>query len=174
MDAIENILTRHSVREFNDAPVEQEKIELILKAGFAAPSAVNKQPWHFIVVDEMELRFSLASGLPYCKMAAQAPLSIVVCGNQNKFYHDPDDDLYWINDTSAAVENILLAAHALGLGAVWTAVYPEGDRIRLVKDILKLPDHLVPLAVIPIGYPIKPGKIIDKYDPMAVTYNSFK
>lgn len=174
MDAIDNIMTRHSVREFKDTPVEPEKIDLILKAGFAAPTAVNKQPWHFVVVDDMKLRFTLASDLPYCKMIAQSPIAIVVCGDEKKFYKDPDEDLYWVNDTSAATENILLAAHALGLGAVWTAVYPEVSRIRVVRETLNLPDNLIPLAVIPLGYPAKTGKVIDKYDSGAVSYNRFE
>ncbi len=170
MEAIENILTRTSVREFNDQAVEQEKLEMILKGAFAAPSAVNRQPWHFVVVDQADLKMELAQGLPYCQMVTQAPVAILVCGDKDRFLKG-EDDLYWINDTSAASQNILLCAHALGLGAVWTAVYPEQERVVAVKKILNLPDNLIPLSLIPIGYPSRTLKAKDKYLRTAVSYN---
>ena len=172
MEAIENILTRSSVREFSDQVVEREKVDLLLKVAFAAPSAVNRQPWHFVVVDQEQLRLELAQALPYCKMIVQSPLAIVVCGDKEKFLKG-QNDLYWINDTSAASQNILLGAHALGLGAVWTAIYPEQDRVEAVGRILNLPDRLIPLSLIPIGYPVRQGSVKDKYQKNAVSYNRF-
>lgn len=172
MEAIENILTRTSVREFNDQAIESDKLETIIKAAFGAPSAVNRQPWHFVIVDQPDLRADLAKGLTYCEMVAQSPVAIMVCGNKDKFFQG-EDDLYWISDTSAACQNILLAAHALGLGAVWSAIYPEKERIDAVRRIMNLPDNLIPLSLIPIGYPAKVAQAKDKYQPESVSHNRF-
>lgn len=172
MEAIENILTRTSVREFNDQAVESEKLEMIIKAAFGAPSAVNRQPWHFVIVDQPDLKAELAAGLPYCAMVVQSPVAIMVCGDKDKFFQG-EDDLYWISDTSAACQNILLATHALGLGAVWTAIYPEKDRVATVRRIMNLPDNLIPLSLIPIGYPSRVVKAKDKYQPGAISHNRF-
>lgn len=113
--AYENILTRVSVRRYLDKPVSDELITAILHAAMAAPSGVNRQPWEFVVVDDSAKLKKLAEALPYAKMTAEAPLAIVVCGNRSRFLDGVDDNL-WEQDLSASSENILLAAHALGLG----------------------------------------------------------
>lgn len=120
----------------------------------SAPTGVNKQPWEFIVVDDPELLTKLAEALPYAKMTAQAPVAIVVCGNKDRFL-DGVDNVLWEQDLSAASENILLSAHAIGLGGVWTCIYPHEERIVSVKTILNLPDSLIPFNLIPVGYPEK-------------------
>ena len=125
--AIEIIMARKSVRSYTSRPVEKEKVDIMLKAAMAAPSAVNKQPWSFIVIDDKEVLNHLAQVLPYAKMTAEAPMAIVVCGDLTKSLNG-ELGQYWMLDCSAASENLLLAAEALGLGAVWTAVYPEEQR----------------------------------------------
>ena len=140
--AIENIFARKSVRTYTPQPIEKEKVDLLVKAAMAAPTAVNKQPWAFVVVDDRKVLDKLAAELPYAKMTAQAPLAIVVCGDLSKALNG-ETDRYWMLDCSAASENLLLAAESMGLGAVWTAVYPENDRIAKVRSVLSLPDHKI-------------------------------
>lgn len=167
---LENILTRTSDRLFDAAKdVEKDKIETILRAAMAAPSGVNRQPWHFYVVTDKKILEALADSLPYCKMAKDAGAAIVVCGDSAKFLDGVDDTL-WVQDLSAASENILLASHALGLGSVWTALYPHPDRIEKVKNLLAIKDTLIPFNVIPVGYVRTPHHPLDKWNPSAITY----
>ena len=163
------IATRTSVRAYQQQAVEEEKVEQLLRAAMAAPSAVNKQPWAFIVVREKETLEKLAATLPYAKMTAEAPLAIVVFGDLTKALEGEAAD-YWIQDASAATENLLLAAHGLGLGAVWTGLYPIPDRVESVQQILRLPQYIVPLNVIPIGYPAETPAIKDKWKPGNIHY----
>lgn len=170
---IKTILNRKSVRQFSSKPVEKTKIEAILHAGMAAPSARNRQPWKFIVVDEKDLLKALGEELPYAKMLLDSPLGIVVCGDiRNK--EDETANTFWVQDCSAAVENILLAAESLGLGAVWTACYPRQDRIEIPARILNLPDGIVPLCVIPMGYPKTETSPIEKWNEENVIYNKWE
>lgn len=170
--AIENILARKSVRAFTPKPVEKEKVDLLLKAGMAAPTAVNKQPWAFVVIDDRNVLDQLAAELPYAKMTAQAPLAIVVCGDLSKALNG-ETDRYWMLDCSAASENLLLAAESMGLGAVWTAVYPESDRMAKVRTVLSLPDYIVPLNLIPVGYPQHQEEAKDKFNTEKIHYNKW-
>ena len=172
MDAIEVILTRTSVRTYLDKKVEPEKIDVLLKAAMAAPSAVNKQPWAFIVITDRDKLNTLAESLPHAKMLTKAPLAIVVCGDLSKGLEGNALN-YWVQDVSAASENLLLAAHALGLGAVWTGVYPLMERVNDVSRILELPRHIVPLNVIPVGYPAGETAPKDKWNPENIHYNGW-
>ncbi|MDE6270748.1 MAG: nitroreductase family protein [Muribaculaceae bacterium] len=170
LQALNNILTRTSDRNFDkNKAVEKPALLTILNAAMAAPSGVNKQPWHFVVVTSRALLDELAHALPYCKSAASAPAAIVVCGDETRFLAG-DDATLWVQDVSAASENILLAAHALGLGAVWTAVYPHPDREAAVREILNLPANLVPFNIIPIGHPETTHNPIVKWDPAKITW----
>lgn len=169
---LQNIMSRTSDRMFDSSrEVGPDQIETLLRAGMAAPSGVNKQPWQFVVVTNNALRQQLASALPYCKFANEAPLSIVVCGDKTRFLEGDDNEL-WVQDLSAASENILLAAHALGLGSVWTALYPHADRMGSVMEILQLPENFVPFNVIPIGYVKIAHTPLNKWNPAAVTYRT--
>lgn len=169
-EAYMNILRRISVRIYEDTPVSDDQIAALLHAAMSAPSAVNRQPWEFIVVDDRKLLVQLADALPYAKMTAHAPVAIVVCGNEERFLDGVDSTL-WEQDLSAAAENILLAAHAIGLGGVWTCLYPHDDRIAPVRKILNLPDHLIPFNLIPIGYPEKEHAPMEKWHPDRVHQN---
>lgn len=155
---IQNILQRKSVRGYADSPVEEEKIEVLLEAGMAAPSGKNAQPWDFIVITRRDILDEMAEKLPYAKMLKEAHVAIAVCADRTK-------SPYWYVDCSAATQNILLAAEALGLGAVWTATYPYRDRMDVVKELCGLPGSYDSLCVIPIGYPARENKPRDKYDP---------
>lgn len=169
---LDNIATRVSVRSYLDKPVEEVKIEQLLRAGMAAPSAVNKQPWHFVVVTDKEQLKALAKTNPYAGMAAKAPLAIVVCGDMKKALPGKAQE-FWVQDCSAATENILLAANALGLGAVWTGTYPTEERCEAVAKVLQLPKSIVPLNIIVIGYPDGKNTPKDKWKPSNISYNTY-
>lgn len=162
-----NILTRASVRKFQDKAVEAEKVEKMLRAAMAAPTAVDKRPWHFVVVNEREVLDQLGG------MLKRAPLGIVICGNMQKAL-DGDGREFWVQDVSAATENLLLAAHALGLGAVWTGAYPIKRRCEEISKVLNLPEYIIPLDIVVIGYPDGAVTPKDKWDESNVTYNKFK
>ena len=170
--AIKNIMTRTSVRKYTNEAVKKADIETMLRAGMAAPTAVNKQPWHFVVVTDREQLNALAAANRGTGMAAKAPLAIVVCGDMQKTLSGVGQG-FWVQDCSAATENILLAANALGLGAVWTGLYPNEERANAVRDIVKAPEHIVPLCVIVIGHPADAPTPKDKWKPENVSYNKF-
>lgn len=163
-DAMENIFARKSVRKYLPKPVEKEKLELLLKAGMAAPSGKDVRPWEFVVIDDRAVLDSMAAVLPYAKMLKEAPVAIVVCGDTTK-------SSYWYLDCSAATQNILLAAEALGLGAVWTATYPYPERMEVVKKYTNIPDQINSLCVIPVGYPAVPHSPKNKWNETKVHYN---
>jgi len=168
---IESILSRSSVRVYEPGvKVSAQDVETIMRAAMAAPSAVNKQPWQFVVVTDKELLRGLSEALPYAKMAAGASLAIVVCGDSSHFL-DGIDNVLWVQDLSAVSENILLAAHALGYGGVWTAVYPHPERENPVVRLLSLPGGIIPFNVIPIGKPAHEPHIIDKWDSRRIHYD---
>ncbi|MDR0367627.1 MAG: nitroreductase family protein [Bacteroidales bacterium] len=165
--ALSVIYNRKSVRNFiADKPIGKEDIDRIIRAGFAAPSGRDSRPWEIVVVDDREVLDGMAEKLPYAKMLAQSPLAMIVCGDTTK-------SSYWYVDCSAVTENILLAVEALGLGAVWTAAYPYEDRTGVVAEYLHLPDNILPLVVIPMGYPQGEHKPKDKYDPTKIHYNKW-
>lgn len=171
-DAYRNILTRTSVRRYSADPVSEDVKQALLRAGMSAPSGVNRQPWEFVLIDDPATLQALADALPYAKMVAKAPLAIAVCGNSERFL-DGDDATLWVQDLSAASENILLAAHALGLGGVWTCLYPHPDRMSSASALLHLPDSVVPFSLIPVGYPAVQPKPMDKWHPDRVHHNRY-
>ncbi len=160
-ERVDMICSRRSVRSFTGVAVSRENLLTILRAGMSAPSAVNVQPWAFVVVTKREMLDALCDVLPYAKMLDKAGAAIVVCGIPEK--DNVYSRKYWTMDCSAASENILLACHALGLGAVWTAAYPEADRMASVRKLLDIPERIVPLNVIPIGVPADKGQPKEKF-----------
>ena len=171
--AINNIMTRTSIRQYTDEPVSKADIETMLRAGMAAPTAVNKQPWHFVVINSKEKLAELAGDNPRGGMLKKAPLAIiVVCGNMDKALPGQGRG-FWVQDCSAATENILLAANAIGLGAVWTGLYPDENRAGAVAKVLKLPETYIPLCTIVIGHPAEQPTPKDKWKPENVSYNEF-
>ncbi len=160
---LDNIAQRKSVRHFVEGKeVSKADLETLVKAGMAAPTARNSQPWEFYIVSTPEAKRELEAGLPYAKMLTQASAAIVVCGNA-EYMLDGEGREYWVQDCSAATQNILLAAEAMGLGAVWTGVYPVRERVEVVRQALSLPTTHVPLCVIPVGYPTGDDQPKDKF-----------
>ena len=167
---LENIHSRKSVRNFIEGKqIPKEDIETLLKAAMAAPTAVNLQPWHFIVVDNRADLDALNQKLPYAKMLEKASAAIIVCGDTEI---KAGDLSFWELDCSLASANILLAAEAMGLGALWTAVYPT-ERTAFVQEYFNMPANIVPLNLIPIGYPTGEDKPKDKYKPEKIHYNKW-
>lgn len=164
------IQQRKSVRQYQDKPVPKEKTDTLLRAAMAAPTARNIQPWLFYVITNRKILDQLAEELPYAKMLAQAPMAIVVAGDTKKGNPNEEQIHNWTLDCAAATQNLLLAAEALGLGAVWTGVYPYKARIAAVSKALELPDHIIPLNIIPIGYPLLDDRPKDKWDPEKVKW----
>ena len=168
----QNIMTRTSVRAYLDKPVEDEKIEKLLRAGMAAPSAVNVQPWHFVVVKDKSTLEKIAEVTPNARMAKDAPLAIVVCGDMTNEKPGMVRE-FWSQDASAATENILLQAHGMGLGAVWTGTYPDPKRCEAISGLLHLPSQIIPFATIVIGYPKGETTPKDKWKPENVSYEVY-
>lgn len=162
-ETMKTIFNRRSVRTYSAAPVSGEQLNDLVRAGMAAPTAVDTRPWDFIVITDKALLARLAGALPYAKMTEQAAAAIIVTGDLRRQYGG-EDASYWLMDCCAATENILLAAESLGLGAVWTAVYPEADRVAAVRKLLGIPAHVMPLNLIPIGVPAAKPKAGDKYN----------
>jgi nitroreductase len=149
MDTIDAIMTRRSIRKYTGKKVSEEQIKTILKAAMAAPSAKNRQPWHFIVVKDEELLSRICEVNPHAEMAKEASLAIIVCADLSL----EQSQEFAIEGCSLAGENILLAAHTLGLGAVWTALYPNEARVIGARKLFNIPQNIIPLCLIPIGYP---------------------
>ena len=169
---INNIMTRTSIRQYTDEPVSQQDVETLLRAGMAAPTAVNAQPWHFVAITDKAKLKELATTNRRGSMIEQAALAIVVCGNMDKAMKGKGQ-AYWIQDCSAATENILLAAHGLGLGAVWTGLYPMEDRVAAVSQVLHLLQIIIPLCTIVIGHPAESPTPKDKWKPENISYNEY-
>jgi len=165
---IDDLFARRSIRKFTSESVSEEQIDMILKAAMAAPSAGNRKPWHFVVIAERPLLSALAEAHPYAKMLNEAPLCIVPCGEPGLSF--ADRPAYWVQDVSAATENILLAAVGLGLGAVWCGVHPVPERVEAVRRILGIPDHIIPLALVAIGHPAEEKEPRTQYDVTRVHY----
>lgn len=169
---VDNLMTRTSIRAYQQQPVEDEKIETLLRAAMAAPSAGNKQPWTFVVIKDKETLENIAARFRTAGMVKNAPVAIVVCGDMEKTF--PEDGLdYWVEDTSAATENLLLAAHGIGLGAVWCGIYPMRERVAYLKELLGLPENIVPLNVVPVGYPAEDPAPKDKWKPELIHYEKW-
>ena len=170
--AITNIMTRVSVREFTGEKISEAQIDTLLRAAMAAPSAINKQPWAFIVVTDEAKIAELGEALPYSRCSNHPAVAIIPCGDLTKAIPGEMAD-FWINDVSAATENLLLAAHAMGLGAVWTGLHPDMNRAKMVQEMLGLPEHIIPLCVVPVGIPAEHPDVKDKYKPENIHYNAW-
>lgn len=151
MEAMETILGRRSVRKYSDEPVTETQLKRLLEAGMAAPSAHNKQPWHFVVVRDRATLLQIPKFHMYSKMLEQAALAIIVCGDLEV----EGGTGFWVQDCSAATQNILLAAKATGLGAVWLGVYPNETLVKGLKGLLGIPTKVMPLCIISVGHPLE-------------------
>ncbi len=169
MELTKAINTRRSIRRYLDKPVPENMLLDLVHAAMQAPSAGNQQPWHFVIVTEREKLDKIPAFHPFCKMVTKAPAAIVVCG-------DPEGrkwPQFWVQDCSAAIQNLLLAATDLGLGTVWTGVYPEEDRIDGTRRLFNIPGSVIPLAIIPIGWPEGEFKEMDRLNKERIHTNSW-
>ncbi len=169
---IDDIMTRTSVRAYSDRPVSDEQVDTILRAAMASPSAGNKQPWRFVVIRDRNALNYIAENFHTMPMMKDAQLAVVVCGDLKATFGGDGRD-YWVEDASAATENLLLAAHALGIGAVWCGVYPQSDRVKQFSEMLHLPEDIIPLNCIAIGYPSGESTPKDKWKPEYIHYNTW-
>lgn len=169
-DALDVIMTRTSVRQYTQQPISEATLDTLLRAGMAAPTAGNKQPWKFLVITDRTALDSLANG--NWRMAAQAQAAIIVCGDTENVFPGEGRD-YWVQDCSAATENILLAAHAVGLGAVWCGCYPITERVNNVRRLFDIPSQIVPMSIVMLGYPAGEQHPKDKYKPENIHFNKW-
>ena len=167
------IYARKSVRNFTGAEVSREALTEMVRAGMAAPTARNRQPWQFVVIQDRTAMNSLAEKLPYAKMLASAGAAIIVCGDLEIAKAGGTESM-WMLDCSAATQNILLAAESMGLGAVWTAAWPYDDRMSAVNETINLPEHVIPLCVIPVGVPTGEDKPKNKWQEERLHWDKFK
>ena len=154
-----SIYTRRSIRKYQKRPVEEQKIRELLKASMCAPSAGNEQPWHFIVLDDRKLISRIPEFHPYAAMVEEASHVVCVCADLNLQLYEG----YWVQDCSAATQNMLLMAEELGIGSVWLGVYPREERMEGVSRLLKLPGNIVPFSLVALGYPAESKPANDKY-----------
>ncbi len=169
-EIMEHILARRSIRHFTDEPVSTDDIHRLLEAAMAAPSASNRRPWAFVVVTDPEVLARLRGGLVFGRY--RAPLSIVVCGDMRRAWPGPGRD-FWVQDCSAATQNILLAATGLGLGAVWIGVHPIAPLRFHVSQVLGLPRHVRPLSVVHVGHPAETKAPRTQYDEANVHWQRY-
>ena len=169
MDALEALLTRRSVRHFTSQPVTEDQVGTLLRAAMHAPSACNQQPWHFIVINQRENLNAIAEMHPYAKMLKEAPLAIIVCADVSLEICAGN----WVIDCSAAMQNLLLAAHALGLGAVWVGIHPVEKRVEEFKAYLHLPTFAIPLCLAAVGHAAAPLPNVDRFRPERIHHNEW-
>lgn len=161
---------RKSVRHFTDRVVTTDELTTLIKAGMAAPTAVNKQPWQFLVIDDKAIISAIAETNRNKDHYLSCSALIVVCGDTTRTLEGAAQD-YWVQDCSAATQNILLAAESMGLGALWTGVYPLQERVDITKSTLSLPEYIIPLCIIAVGEPTGEDKPKDKWKPELMHYN---
>jgi nitroreductase len=168
MELFNGLLSRRSIRKYTGEKIDEEAILSVIKAGMYAPSANNTRPWHFIVVNDRKTIEGIMRVHPYSSMLSEASHAIVVCGDDT-LQNGPG---YYPLDCSSATQNLLLAAHALGYGAVWLGVEPKPDRIKAISELFGLPPHIHPVSIVSVGVPVKlPEKIPDRFEPGKIRKN---
>ena len=169
MDVMEAILTRRSIRKYTKGEITEEQLMTIIKAGCHAPSAHNRQPWHFVVIRDREKLMRITSFHSYASMLPDAGACIVVCGDKER---QPQTG-FLIEDCSAAIQNMLLAVHSLGLGAVWCGLYPVIHLTKSMKQLLSLPETIIPVGLIAIGHKGEERTTADRFDKTKIHYEEW-
>ena len=169
MEAMEAILTRRSIRKYEARLVDESIQRELLDAAMNAPSSSNGQPWHFVIVTDRKTLDEIPNFHPYSKMVKEAPMAVFVCGDLQLEKRKG----VWVQDCSAATENLLIAANARGLGAVWLGVYPIEERIIGTRRLLGLPDHIIPLCIVVMGYPAENKPPANRFNPDRVHRNKW-
>lgn len=170
-EIVDILFSRRSIRQFTEQPVDHETLVLLLKAAMAAPTACNSQPWEFIVVTEPQVLQTIRSSFLFARY--NAPAAIVVCGNVGIANNSAARE-HWVQDCSAATENILIAAAGMGLGAVWIGVYPYPSKIKPLAEALGIPEHVVPLSMVMIGHPAETKEPRTQYDEHRVYWQCYE
>ncbi|MCL5036418.1 MAG: nitroreductase family protein [Chloroflexi bacterium] len=166
---MEAIMNRRSIRKYTGEKVSEDMVRDLLKAAMAAPSAGNEQPWQFIVITDRRLLDEIPKYHQYSKMIAEVNVAILVCGDLSLEKHKG----FWVQDCSASTQNILLAARDMGLGTVWLGIYPVEERMKGIGKLFGLPEHVVPLSLIPIGFPDEEKHPSDRFDESRIHYNKW-
>ena len=168
MEAMEALYSRRSIRKYTTGPISEKLLRDILEAAMSAPSAGNQQPWHFIIINDRKILDQVPTFHPHSQMVREAPVAVLVCGDLKLEKHAG----YWVQDCAAATENLLLAAHAKGLGSVWVGIFPREERVEGFRKLLSIPDHVIPFSLIPIGVPaeLKPPRP-DRYSAAKIHHN---
>lgn len=169
MDAMEAILTRRSVRKYDKKPLSDQTIKELLEAAMSAPSAGDEQPWHFIIIDEPQILNKIPTFHNHAQMLKDATIAILVCGDLKLDKHKG----MWVQDCSAATENILIAVRAKELGAVWLGIFPREERIKGMRQLLIIPNNVMPFSLIPIGYPVEKQGRLNRYNPSRIHHNKW-
>ena len=171
-NVLDAIKTRVSVRQFTGEKISDDQIRTLLECAMAAPSAMNKQPWAFVVVTDEEPLARLAQASPYSRCDNHPACAFVLCGDLTNALEGEAQN-FWVKDVSAATENLLLAAHAMGLGAVWTGVHPSSERVAAVREALSLPEHIVPMCIVPVGVPAEQPAVKNKFKEDNIHFNKW-
>ncbi len=160
MDAIQAILSRRSIRKYRDDPIPDLVVNEILRAAMSAPSAGNEQPWHFVVIRDRGTLDRIPDVHPHARMLKEAPVAILICGDLELEKHKG----FWVQDCSAATENLLIAAQSKGLGAVWLGIYPREDRVAGLRRMLDIPKSVIPFSLVPLGHPAEEKQKDDRFN----------
>ena len=166
---MKEIFERRSIRKYTNQPVSDDDIEKILRAAMAAPSAGNQQPWEFIIIKDKKLLNDITKVHPYSQMLKEASVAIVVCADPDRERHSG----FWVQDCAAATENMLLEAQHLGIGSVWLGVYPRESRVKGIKELLNIPERIIPFSIVSLGYPAETKEPSDRYDNSRIHINKW-
>ncbi|MFO7526301.1 MAG: nitroreductase family protein [Ignavibacteriaceae bacterium] len=169
MENTEALLTRRSIRKYKDRQIKKDKLDNILKSAMYAPSAMNLQAWHFIVIDDSHILNETIKSIPHAELLKQTPAAILVCGDTAI----EKNESWMIQNCSAAIENILLAAHGLGIGSCWIAIHGIAEVVENVSKQFKLPENVVPVSLISLGYPDETVTAEDRFNKEKVHYNKW-
>lgn len=169
MNILDAINSRRSIRKYTNEPLSDKQLKTVLKAGFQAPSAHNRNPIEYIVLRDREILEAITKFHPYTKMLPQAGCGIVVCGDKSK----QEREGFLVSDCSASIQNMLLAAHGIGLGGVWCGIYPVAELMEPLSKLLKLPENIIPIGIVTVGVPDEEKKVLDKFNEENIHYNSW-
>jgi nitroreductase len=169
METIEGLLTRRSIRKYKDHPIEKDKLDIILKSAMYAPSAMNLQAWHFIVIDDRGVLSEIIKSIPHAELLRQTPAAVLVCGDAVI----EKNESWTIQNCSAAIENILLASHELGIGSCWIAIHGIAEVVENVSRQFKLPENVIPISLITLGYPDEKVVAEERFNEEKIHFNKW-
>lgn len=167
---MKEIFTRRSIRKYEGKPVSDDQIHKLLRAAMYAPSAGNEQPWHFIVIKDRQILDEIPKHHPYTQMLLEAPLAIIPCCDISNLKYE---GAFWVQDIAAAIQNILLEAEHLGLGTCWCGVYSRKELVDKISEILNIPEHIMPVAVVAVGYPGEKREVRERFRPDRVHHDKW-